>query len=160
LHAYDLATLSGPIVVRRARPGEKLVTLDDVERELDPEDLLITDGAGGRAERVLRLAGVMGGAETEVSASTTDVLLEGAHFGPVSIARTSRRHKLVSEAAKRFERGVAARLQRVAVQRAAELLVELGGGVIEEALTDVDQPSPVAPMRFELDHPARLVGVP
>jgi len=159
LHAYDLATLAAPIVVRRARPGERLVTLDDVERTLDPEDLLITDGAGGRAERVLGLAGVMGGAETEVSATTTDVLLEGAHFDPVSVARTSRRHKLSSEAAKRFERGVDPRLQRVAVQRAAEMLVELGGGVIDEALTDVDETRPAPPVRFDLAHPARLVGV-
>jgi len=160
LHAYDLASLTGPIVVRRARAGEKLVTLDDVERTLDPEDLLITDGVGGRGERILGLAGVMGGAETEVSASTTDVLLEGAHFDPISVARTSRRHQLPSEAAKRFERGVDPRLQRVAVQRAAEMLVELGGGTIEDAVTDVDETSPAAPIRFELDHPARLVGVP
>src|SRR5690606_41205902 len=77
--------------------GEKLVTLDDVERTLDPEDLLITDGVGGRGERILGLAGVMGGAETEVSASTTDVLLEGAHFDPISVARTSRSEEHTSE---------------------------------------------------------------
>lgn len=161
LHAYDLATLTGPIVVRRARPGERLVTLDDVERELDPEDLLITDGGGGeRAGRPLGLAGVMGGAETEVTSATRDVLLEGAHFDAITVARTARRHRLPSEASRRFERGVDPRLQRVAVQRAAELLVELGGGRIEDAVTDVDETRPAAPVRFDLDHPARLVGVP
>jgi len=160
LHAYDLATLTGPIVVRRARAGETLVTLDDVERALDPEDLLITDSLGGHGARVLGLAGVMGGAETEVTASTTDVLLEGAHFDPVSIARTSRRHKLSTEASKRFERGVDPQLQRVAVRRAAEMLVELGGGVVEEAVTDVDRTEPPRPIRFELSQAARVVGVP
>src|SRR5690606_32900457 len=107
LHAYDLAALAAPIVVRRAAAGERLTTLDDVERRLDPEDLLITDSPGGaRGGRVLGLAGVMGGAETEVSPSTSDVLVEAAHFDPVSVARTARRHRLPSEAAKRFERGV------------------------------------------------------
>ncbi len=160
LHAYDLATLTGPIVVRRATVGERLVTLDDVERELDPEDLLITDSTGGtRGKRILGLAGVMGGADSEVSATTTDVLLEGAHFDPISIARTSRRHRLSSEASKRFERGVDPRLQRVAVQRAAELLVELGGGTIEAAVTDVDETLAAPPVRFDLAQPARVVGV-
>ena len=160
LHAYDLATLTAPIVVRRAAPGERLVTLDDVERALDPENLLITDSTGGaRGGRILGLAGVMGGADSEVGATTTDVLLEGAHFDPISIARASRRHKLSSEASKRFERGVDPRLQRVAVQRAAELLVELGGGTIETAVTDVDEASPAPPVRFDLAQPARVVGV-
>src|SRR5262249_53908591 len=91
LHAYDLDKLGGPIVVRRARAGETLTTLDDVERALDPEDLLITDGG----EHILGIAGVMGGASSEVSPSTTNVLIEAAHFDTTSIARSSRRHKLV-----------------------------------------------------------------
>src|SRR5665811_1998154 len=100
LHAYDLAKVAGPIVVRRARAAEgaaaeKLTTLDDVERVLDVEDLLITDSPdGGRASRVLGLAGVMGGASSEISETTTDLLLEGAHFDPVSVSYTARRHKL------------------------------------------------------------------
>ena len=106
LHAYDLDTLGGPIVVRRARPGEALTTLDGVKRTLDPEDLLITDEGDGSGETILGMAGVMGGASSEVSATTTNVLIEAAHFDPTSVARTSRRHKLVSEASKRFERGV------------------------------------------------------
>src|SRR4051812_25127419 len=98
LHAFDLARLEGPVVVRRARPGERLTTLDDVERPLDPEDLLITDSRAGNAGAgVLALAGVMGGASSEVSATTTDVLVESAHFDPVTVARSARRHKLSTE---------------------------------------------------------------
>ena len=96
LHAYDLGSLAEPIVVRRARSGEALTTLDGAERRLDPEDLLITDSAGERGERVLGLAGVMGGAESEVTRATTDLLIEAAHFDPITVARTARRHKLPS----------------------------------------------------------------
>ncbi len=160
LHAYDLATLTAPIVVRRARAGEKLRTLDDQVRTLDPQDLLITDSPDGRGSRPIGLAAVMGGGETEVSASTTDLLLEAAHFDPVSVARTARRHKLPSEASKRFERGVDPRLPRVAVARAAALLVEHGGGTVDAELTDVDRTTPPASIELDLDHPGRLVGVP
>ncbi|MBI9115426.1 phenylalanine--tRNA ligase subunit beta [Sanguibacter suaedae] len=161
LHAYDLATLAAPVVVRRAAPGERLTTLDGQDRSLDPEDLLITDSPdGARGSRILGLAGVMGGAETEVVPSTTDVLVEAAHFDAVSVARTARRHKLPSEAAKRFERGVDPRLAGVAAQRVVELLVELGGGTTDEAVSDLDAvPAPVE-IRFSLSEPERLVGVP
>lgn len=156
LHAFDAATLDGPIVVRRARTGERLRTLDDVDRELNPDDLLITDRDG---DRVLALAGVMGGAETEVSRSTTDVLIEAAHFDPVSIARTARRHRLPSEASRRFERGVDPQLQAAAAQLAVDLLVEHGGGTVEDGVTDVgDAPAPVR-IRMAADLPSRLVGV-
>ncbi|MGJ0203861.1 phenylalanine--tRNA ligase subunit beta [Leucobacter sp. gxy201] len=128
LHAYDLAKLDGGITVRRAQSGETLVTLDGKERALDPEDLLIVDGSGP-----IGLAGVMGGASTEVGESTVDVLIEAAAFDPVSIARTSRRHKLPSEASKRFERGVDPLVARAAAQRMVDLLVELAGGT-ESAL--------------------------
>jgi phenylalanyl-tRNA synthetase beta chain len=84
IHGYDKAKLQGDIVVRRAQSGEKIVTLDDQARELDPEDLLITDDSGP-----IGLAGVMGGASTEISAATTDVVIEAAHFDAVVIARTS-----------------------------------------------------------------------
>jgi len=160
LHAYDLATLAAPIVVRRARPGERLVTLDDVDRALDPEDLLITDSPDGvRGARVIGLAGVMGGASTEVSAGTVDVLLEGAHFDPVSIARTARRHKLGSEASRRFERGVDPQLPPRAVQRAIDLLVRHGGGVVDAAVTDVVALPALEPIRMAASFPARIVGV-
>lgn len=160
MHAYDLATLTAPVVVRRARAGERATTLDDVERALDPQDLLITDSTGGRAARVLGIAGVMGGADSEVGDATTDLLLEAAHFDPVSVARSSRRHRLTSEASKRFERGVDPRLARVAVARAAALLVEHGGGTVEEALTDVDRTSAPVTVEFDPAQAARLVGVP
>ena len=163
LHAYDLSGLTGPIVVRRARPGETLVTLDDVTRNLDPEDLLITDGGAGRdaggGSRVLGLAGVMGGASSEVSPATTDLLIEGAHFDPVTIARTSRRHKLASEASRRFERGVDPALAPVAVQRVVDLLLEHGGGVADPAGTDVDERAALEPIALPLDLPTRVVGV-
>lgn len=160
LHAYDLDSLHAPIVVRRARPGERMRTLDDVDRVLDPEDLLITDSAEGHGSRPIGIAGVMGGAETEVSESTTDILIEAAHFEEISIARTARRHKLPSEASKRFERGVDDRLQAAAAQRVVELLVELGGGVADDAaVTDVDTTVPASAIDFDPQQASRLVGV-
>lgn len=126
IHGYDLDKVAGGLVVRRAEKGETLVTLDGTERKLHPEDLVIADDSGA-----IGLAGVMGGASTEISDTTTDVLIEAAHFSPVSIARTARRHKLPSEASKRFERGVDPRLGRAAAARVAELLVELAGGTID-----------------------------
>ncbi|MBA3718960.1 MAG: phenylalanine--tRNA ligase subunit beta, partial [Nocardioidaceae bacterium] len=101
IHGYDRDLLKGPIVVRRARPGERLRTLDDVERALDPEDLLITDDRGP-----IGLAGVMGGESTEIGPGTTAVVIEAAHFAAVPVARCARRHRLGSEASRRFERGV------------------------------------------------------
>jgi len=123
LHFYDRAKLTGDIVVRRAAAGEKLTTLDSKERVLDPEDLLITDGSGP-----IGLAGIMGGASTEVSSGTTTVLIEAAHFDAVSMGRTKRRHKLPSEASKRNERGVDWEVIDEAAQRAVDLLVQLAGG--------------------------------
>ncbi len=161
LHAYDLGTLAAPVVVRRAEPGERLRTLDDADRALHTEDLLITDSPdGARGARVLGLAGVMGGADSEVTATTTDLLIEAAHFDPVTIARTARRHKLPSEAAKRFERGVDPRLPAVAAQRVVDLLLEHGGGVAEDHVTDVDVTAPPAPIALRADLPAALIGVP
>ncbi|MBB2925165.1 phenylalanine--tRNA ligase subunit beta [Cellulomonas cellasea] len=161
LHAYDLAQLTAPVVVRRARDGERLRTLDGQDRVLSTEDLLVTDSpAGVRASRILGLAGVMGGAESEVSEATTDLLVEAAHFDAISVARTARRHRLPSEAAKRFERGVDPRLARVAVARVVELLVEHGGGTPDAALTDVDRTGEPPVVELALDLPTRLVGVP
>jgi len=158
LHAFDLAELAGPIVVRRARAGEHLVTLDAVERRLDPEDLLITDSAGGSdGGRVLALAGVMGGADSEVSAATTDVLLEAAHFDAVTVARTARRHKLSTEASRRFERGVDTDVAAAAAELAVRLLVEHGGGQMGR-ITDVDLRTSRPPVRMSADLPDRLVG--
>ncbi|MDN4479468.1 phenylalanine--tRNA ligase subunit beta [Demequina muriae] len=159
LHAYDLEKVVEPIVVRRAVKGEVLETLDDVERKLDPEDLLITDSAGGEGYRPIGMAGVMGGALTEVSASTVDILLEGAHFDPITVARTARRHKLGSEASRRFERGVDTALAPIAVERALRLMQEFGGGELDELWTDLDLTVAPTPIAMDAGYPSRIVGV-
>lgn len=159
LHAFDLGKLSAPIVVRRATAGERLTFLDEVTRTLDPEDLVIADSPAGEGSRALVLAGVLGGAETEIDESTTDVLIEAAHFDAVSIARSARRHKLPTESSKRNERGVDTRLQAVAAQRAVDLLVEYGGGTADETVTDVDRTTPPEPMVIRADSAERLTGV-
>ena len=156
LHAFDADKLTLPLVVRRAQAGEKLTTLDDVERVLDPQDLVIADGEGG--SRVLAIAGVMGGATSEVSETTTNVLIEAAHFHPVSVARSARRHKLPTESSKRFERGVDYQLAPVAAQRAADLLVRYGGGSYGP-ITEIDHTQALAPIEFALDAACRLTGV-
>ena len=156
LHAFDADKLTLPLVVRRAQAGEKLTTLDDVERVLDPQDLVISDGEGG--SRVLALAGVMGGATSEVTETTSNVLIEAAHFHPVSVARSARRHKLPTESSKRFERGVDYQLAPVAAQRAADLLVRYGGGSYGP-ITEIDHTQAPAPIEFALDAASRLTGV-
>jgi phenylalanyl-tRNA synthetase beta chain len=125
IHAYDADLLDGPIVVRKAAEGEKLTTLDDVVRPLHPDDLLITDASGP-----IGLAGVMGGATTELSFSTRNVVIEAAHFDAMTIARTSRRHKLSSEASRRFERGVDPEASYAGAHRVAELLAAHAGGTL------------------------------
>lgn len=159
MHAYDLAALASPIVVRRARAGESLVTLDEEKRELDLQDLLITDSPQGEGSRIIGIAGVMGGAYSEVEAGTTDILFEAAHFDSVSIARSARRHKLHSESSKRFERGVDPALPAVAAQRAVELLVEYGGGTVDEGVTDVDQRPAATVISLPVGEAERLTGV-
>ncbi|UGQ10717.1 phenylalanine--tRNA ligase subunit beta [Yinghuangia sp. ASG 101] len=156
LHAYDRAALQGPITVRRARDGEKLTTLDGVQRVLDPEDLLITDDSGP-----IGLAGVMGGATTEIGLATGDIVIEAANFDPVSIARTARRHKLGSEASRRFERGVDPEAARAAAQRAVDLLVLLGGegAVAEAGVTEADAPRDPVRIGMAVGHPGSVAGV-
>ncbi|MCR2053615.1 phenylalanine--tRNA ligase subunit beta [Actinomyces bowdenii] len=159
LHAFDLARLTAPVVVRRARPGESLTFLDEATRDLDSEDLVITDSTGGRGARPLVLAGVFGGAAAEVDETTTDVLIEAAHFDPVSVARSARRHRLPTESSKRNERGVDPALPPVAAQRAVDLLVEYGGGTAEPAATDLDRTAPPEPLLIRADAAQRLTGV-
>ncbi|GGH50572.1 phenylalanine--tRNA ligase subunit beta [Microbacterium album] len=147
IHGYDLSKLTGGITVRRAREGETLETLDGQVRRLHAEDLLITDESGP-----IGLAGVMGGAKTEIGDATTDVLIEAAVFDTVSIARTARRHKLPSEASRRFERGVDPLLPAASAQRVVDLMVELAGGTADalgSALGASYAPHPIAlPARF------------
>lgn len=154
IHGYDRDALRGPIVVRRAVAGEKLTTLDGAVRALDPDDLLITDDSGP-----IGLAGVMGGGSTELSSATTAVVVEAAHFEATGIARTARRHKLPSEASKRFERGVDPALPAVAAQRVVDLLVSLGGATQEPGLTVAGVVPAPAPIEIRAGLPARVVGV-
>ena len=143
-HAFDLATVpDGSLGVRRARDGETLVTLDGVERTLDAADGVIVD----RDDRALALAGVMGGASTEISASTTSVLVEFAWWDPDAVGATAARHNLHSEASLRFKRGVDPQLAPVAAARFAELLAEVAGATLRtgvaEALGDLPEPTTI-----------------
>lgn len=131
LHAFDLDTVQTTVIVRNAREGETLRTLDGTDRELTPDTLLITDESGPIA-----LAGVMGGEATEVSEATTTVLLEAARFDPVSIRRTSTRLALRSEASSRFERGLSPELAERAARRATQLFVEICGGTARAGIVD------------------------
>ncbi|MFF4570046.1 phenylalanine--tRNA ligase subunit beta [Streptomyces sp. NPDC001410] len=160
LHAYDRGLVQGTIGVRRAEEGEKLVTLDGVERKLHAEDLVITDERGP-----IGLAGVMGGANTEIADhedvenATTDVVIEAAHFDEVAIARTARRHKLSSEASRRFERGVDPQAAAAAAQRTVDLLVLLAGGTAEAGVTEVSAPSAPHTITVPANHPDKVAGV-
>ncbi|MGH3444736.1 MAG: phenylalanine--tRNA ligase subunit beta, partial [Nocardioidaceae bacterium] len=154
IHGYDADRLAGPIVVRRAREGERLTTLDGTDRALSVEDLLITDDSGP-----IGLAGVMGGATTELSAGTSTVVIEAAHFDAVSIFRTARRHKLPTEGAKRWERGVDPLLPAYAADRVAELLVTHGGGRIEDGVTYVGAPPAPVEITAPTDLTARISGM-
>lgn len=151
LHAFDLATLhGGEIRVRHARADEKITTLDGMTRALCAEDLVIAD-----ADRAIAIAGVMGGAETEVTTRSADVLLESAHFDAVSVRRTARRFGLSTEASYRFERQIDRAGVRRAVDRAARLLAELAGGRVAPGIVEALGAAPPAVETIGLD-PARV----
>ncbi|MEW1696982.1 phenylalanine--tRNA ligase subunit beta [Streptomyces sp. NPDC093249] len=165
LHAYDRGRLDGPIGVRRAEAGEKITTLDGTVRVLDAADLVITDNRGP-----IGIAGVMGGADTEIADPVTDpvtgavtgtseVVVEAAHFDAISIARTARRHRLSSEASKRFERGVDPQAAAAAAQRTVDLLVLLAGGTAEAGVTEISAPSAPRTIALPADHPDKVAGV-
>ena len=154
IHGYDLHKVSGGLSVRRAAPGERLETLDGQVRDLHPEDLVIADESGA-----VGLAGVMGGASTEMGEGTTDVLIEAATFDPTSVARTARRHKLPSEASKRFERGVDPQVAEAAAQRVVDLLVELAGGTADTLGSRWDASSTPETITLPAHRPASLMGV-
>jgi phenylalanyl-tRNA synthetase beta chain len=155
LHAFDYAKLAGPeIVVRRARPGEKLRTLDGVDRELEPYDLMIAD-----AERSVALAGIMGGEETEISDTTTEILLEAANFDAYTIFRSSERLRLRTEGSNRWEKGVDPYLAEQAAKLATQLIAELtGAGWVGHA--DVRRRLPEPPdITFRPERTDAVVGV-
>lgn len=159
MHAHDCNRISGGLAVRFARPGETVVTLDDVERRLDPADVLIVDDTETAA-----IGGVMGAASTEVRADSTDVLLEAAVWDPAAVSRTQRRLHLPSEAARRYERGVDPAISVAALDRCAALLVDIAGGEVSGQLTDWRGDPPrddwsLPPIRIAADLPDRLAGV-
>src|SRR5580704_4657870 len=157
-HAFDLDKIEGGIIVRRARKGEKLKTLDGVERTLDPEDLIIADHA-----KPLGLAGVMGGWDTMITPATTNVLVEAAWFEPMAVRRTARRHGLHTDASHRFERGADINAAPVASALVSRILLA-NGGSIEGDLVDVRVPAWEArtayrkPVSLELSEVHRILG--
>jgi phenylalanyl-tRNA synthetase beta chain len=154
LHAFDNTKVSGPIVVRRARPGERLETLDHVVRTLDPDDILITDDSGP-----ISLAGTMGGLSTEIDETSTDLLIEAAHFSAAGTARMSRRHRLHSEASYRFERGADRELPLRASAKAVWMLASLGGGTIVPGCTHASVDVPPVTISMSVDYPDSVAGV-
>ena len=154
IHGYDADKLQGPIRVRRAAQGERLTTLDGADRALSTEDLVVTDDSG-----IIGLGGVMGGETTEMSADTTRVLVEAAHWDAVSMFRTGKRHKLTSEAGKRNERGVDPVITPAAADRVVELLVQYGGGTAEPGVTVVGEAPQPAAIAMDHDLPARISGI-
>ncbi len=155
LHAFDADKLKGgKIIVRKAKAGEHLTTLDEKDRTLNAEDLLIADAEGGAC-----LAGVHGGMSSGVSDSTTSIFLESACFDPVTIRRTARRHGLNTDASFRFERGVDPEITVYALKRAALLLQEVAGAKISSAIIDIAQPHPWAEVDMQFANVDRLCGV-
>ena len=159
MHAHDRSRINGEFAVRFATPGETVVTLDDIERKLEPADVLIVDDVA-----VSAIGGVMGAGSTEIDANTADVLLEAAVWDPAAVSRTIRRLHLVSEAGRRYERSVDPAISVAAIDRASTLLAEIAGGTVGSALTDWrgDPPredfSP-GPVRMPIDLPDRMAGV-
>jgi phenylalanyl-tRNA synthetase beta chain len=154
MHVFDLGRLAGGLVVRRARPGEKLTTLDGVARVLDAEDMVICDDSGP-----ISLAAVMGGETSEWQPDTVDVLLEAAHWDAVMVGRTARRHKLFSEAAKRWERGVDPAAALPALERAVRILTAHAGGAVDERVLDIDHVVPPAAILLDPALPTQVIGL-
>ena len=154
LHAFDRAKLTGTIVVRRARKGETLVTLDHVTRTLHETDILITDDSGP-----ISMAGTMGGLATEIDDDSVDIVIEGAHFSDTGTAKMSRRHRLHSEASYRFERGTDRELPLRATARAAALLARLGGATVVPGATHAQVPVEPVTIQLAADYPDRVAGV-
>jgi phenylalanyl-tRNA synthetase beta chain len=154
LHTFDRGKLTGEIVVRRAKPGETLETLDHVERKLDPRDILITDDSGP-----ISMAGTMGGLNTEIDDESSDIVIEAAHFDPVGTATMSRRHRLHSEASYRFERGVDRELPLAASAKAVGMLRALGGGQVVPGCTHAQVAAGRPVITMATGYPDQVAGV-
>ncbi len=155
LHAFDLDKIKGnKIIVRRAKKGEKLKTLDGIERELSPENLVIAD-----EEKAIALAGIMGGENTEVSLSTTSILLEAAVFLPESIQGTSKKLKIETESSIRFSRGVDFEGVQYALDRAAEMIQKLAGGRILKSCIDISRRHLKGTITFSVDTVKSFLGI-
>ncbi len=159
MHAHDRSLITGGFKVRFAEPGETVVTLDDIERKLDPRDVLIVDDVATAA-----IGGVMGAGTTEVRGTTTELMLEAAVWDPAAVSRTQRRLHLTSESGRRYERTVDPAVSVAALDRAATLLADIAGGTIEPKLTDWRGDPPRAdwsqpPVGLAVDLPDRTAGV-
>lgn len=153
LHAFDGTKVRGAIRAGRAGDNARLETLDHVVRDLDPQDVVIRDDSG-----IIGLAGTMGGLHTEIDEDSTDLVVEAAYFDPASVARTARRHRLSSEASRRFERGIDRVLAPYASARATALLLEFGGGSYV-GMTAWEAPYQPATIRMPVDLPGQTIGV-
>jgi phenylalanyl-tRNA synthetase beta chain len=163
MHAHDLNRITGGLTVRFAADGETVETLDDVERRLNPADVLIVDDVATAA-----IGGVMGSGSTEMRDDSTDVLLEAAVWDPAAVSRTARRLRLPSEAARRYEREVDPAISVAALDRCASLLADIAGGEVSAKITDWRGDPPVgnsvadwagSPIRLDADLPDRVAGV-
>jgi len=153
MHAFDSGKISGNVRVRRARAGEQLNLLNGESLEFNHGELLITDDHGP-----LALAGVMGGQDSGVAARTTGIFLESACFAPTAVAGTARRHKLGSDSSYRFERGVDPALQRMALERATQLVLQICGGEVHPAVTAGRPPAEPVSVRLRQTRLNQLLG--
>ncbi len=154
MHAFDAERVAGTLTIRNAAEGEEFETLDHVNRTLSAEDVVIVDDNG-----IQSLAGVMGGTSSEITDETTDVYFEAANWDPITIARTSRRHKLSSEASRRFERGVDPAIVEAALDYACALLVEIAGGTIAAERTLVGEVPAMPTITMDIAKPGAYAGV-
>lgn len=155
MHAFDLDRIKGgKVIVRKASKGEKIITIDGVERALDEDMLVIAD-----AERAIAVAGVMGGLDTEVTAGTKNILLESAYFDPISVRRTARKLAISTDSSYRFERGVDKKMVRAASDRAAQMITAEAGGTIGEFYDAGKAEASKVLLRFDVGRASKVLGI-
>lgn len=154
MHAFDADRITGDLHVHRAPEGQKITTLDGVERTLSGEDVVISDETG-----IQSMAGVMGGSTSEISAATTSVYFEAAHFDQITVARTSRRHRLSSESSRRFERGTDPAVIEAALDFAVALLTRIAGGEVEKGVSLVGQVPDMPVIDMHTSRPGKTAGM-